>query len=195
MSLVVLSVAAACGGSAGDAAEGADTMAMAAPAAAPESTAAPATTAALTDPEIAAIVVAANEVDIQAGEQAQSKATDQRVKDFAQRMITDHTAVNQQASDLVSKLGVTPQDNATSQALRQQGEESRQRLDGLSGAAYDQAYMQHEVEYHQQVLDALDQQLIPGAQNAELKDLLQKTRPAIEAHLEMAKQIVDELNG
>jgi putative membrane protein len=110
-------------------------------------------------------------------------------------MITDHTAVNQQASDLVGRLGVTPQDNATSQALRQGGEDSRQQLDALSGAAYDRAYMQHEVEYHQQVLDALDQQLIPGAQNAELKDLLQKSRPAFEAHLEMAKQIAGQLNG
>jgi hypothetical protein len=78
MSLVVLSVAAACGQSAGDAAAGADTMAMAAPAAAPESAATPAA-AAPTDAEIAAIVVAANEVDIQAGQQAQSKATEQRV--------------------------------------------------------------------------------------------------------------------
>ena len=79
--------------------------------------------------------------------------------------------------------------------MRQGGEQSRQQLDGLSGAAYDKAYMDHEVAYHQQVLDALDQQLIPGAQNAQLKDLLQKTRPAIAAHLDMAKQIRDQLGA
>ena len=60
---------------------------------------------------------------------------------------------------------------------------------GQSGAAFDRAYIDHEVAYHQQVLDAINNTLIPNAQNAELKALLQQTAPAIEAHLQHAKEL------
>ena len=59
----------------------------------------------------------------------------------------------------------------------------------MTGAAFDKAYIDNEVTYHQAVLDALDQTLIPGAQNAELKTLLQTVRPNIAGHLERAKSI------
>ena len=62
-------------------------------------------------------------------------------------------------------------------------------LKGLKGAAFDKAYVDHEVAYHQAVIDAVDKTLIPGAQNAELKALLVKVRPAFVAHLEHAKHI------
>jgi putative membrane protein len=152
-----------------------------------DTTAAPAT--ALTDPQIAAIVIAADDVDIQAGQQAQSMATNQKVKDFAQRMITDHTAVNKQVHDLLTKLGATPASNPTSETLMQQGQEAATRLGALSGAAYDRAYMDNEVTFHQQVINTATTQLAPAAQNAELKDLLQKTLPVLQQHLDMAKQI------
>jgi putative membrane protein len=142
-----------------------------------------------TDPQIAAIVVAANSVDIAAGELAKEKGTDAEVKAFAQQMITDHTAVNQQATDLVTKLGVTPEENPTSQQLTQGGESTKARLTGLSGAEFDRAYIDNEVSYHQTVLDAIDQTLIPNADNAELKGLLEQVRPAIAAHLQHAQQL------
>jgi putative membrane protein len=66
-------------------------------------------------------------------------------------------------------------------------------LKTLNGADFDKAYIDHEVEYHQSVLDALDKTLIPGATNAELKALLEKTRPAFAAHLEHAKQVQGSL--
>ena len=59
----------------------------------------------------------------------------------------------------------------------------------LSGAAFDRAYIDHEVTYHQQVLDALDNTLIPNAKNDQLKSLLSKVRPAFVARLEHAKQL------
>jgi putative membrane protein len=155
--------------------------------------AAPASTPAVTDPQIAAIVVAANQVDIQTGELARERASDPRVKEFAERMITDHTGVNQAAADLVGRLGVTPEPNATSEQLTQGGADSRTALQAETGAAFDRAYVAREVEYHQTVLDALDQTLIPAAQNAELRQLLEQTRPAIEAHLQHAKRLQGEL--
>ena len=141
------------------------------------------------DAQIAAIVVTANQVDIDAGQLAKSRAQASAVKEFAQRMITDHTAVNTSATALVTRLKVTPQGNSTSESLKMGGDQNVAALKKLDGAAFDKAYVEHEVVYHQSVLDALDKTLIPNAKNAELKDLLVKTRPAFVDHLQHAKKI------
>ena len=141
------------------------------------------------DAQIAAIVVTANQVDIDAGKFAAEKSTDSTIKDFANRMITDHSAVNQSAVELVTKLKVTPEANATSKALQEGGDKNLVQLRTLSGRALDKAYVDHEVAYHEQVIAALDTVLIPNAQNAELKALLIQVRPAFIAHLGHAKRL------
>jgi putative membrane protein len=145
------------------------------------------------DAQIASIVVTANQVDIDAGNLAKATSTNADVKSFAQLMVTDHTGVNKSAVDLVTKLKVTPEDNPTSQALKTGGEQNVAALKKLKGAAFDKAYIDHEVAYHQQVLDAVDKTLIPNAKNAELKALLVKVRPAFVAHLEHAKHLQSTL--
>jgi putative membrane protein len=153
----------------------------------------PAAAPAVSDAQIAAIVVAANQVDIEAGQLATSKATNAKVKAFARQMVTDHTGVNKAASALVTKLGVTPEPNETSRSLTTGGEQTRSSLQSKTGAEFDRAYVDNEVTYHQTVLDALDNTLIPNAQNAELKNMLVTTRPAFEAHLKMAKDLQSSL--
>jgi putative membrane protein len=145
------------------------------------------------DAQIASIVVVANQVDIDAGHLAESKDSSTDVKSFAKQMITDHTAVNKQAVALVTRLGVTPQDNPTSQSLKKGGEDNMKSLKLLKGTAFDKAYIDHEVTYHQQVLDEIDKTLIPSAQNPELKALLVAVRPAFVGHLEHAKQVQSNL--
>jgi putative membrane protein len=151
--------------------------------------------AAVTDPQIAAIVVAANTVDIEAGKLAQSKTRNEKVKQFADTMVTDHTAVNKSAVELVTKLGVTPEESETSRGLTASGEQTRARLSGLSGKEFDREYIANEVAYHRLVIDAVDKTLIPNAQNAELKATLVNVRPALVAHLEHAEQLQAELGG
>ena len=141
------------------------------------------------DAQIASIVVTANQVDIDAGKLATSQSASDAVKAFARLMVTDHTGVNKSAIDLAAKLKVTPQDNPTSQSLKAGGEENLARLKSLKGAAFDKAYVDQEVTYHQQVIDALDKTLIPNATNEELRALLVKVRPAFVAHLEHAKRL------
>jgi putative membrane protein len=114
-------------------------------------------------------------------------STSDEVKTFARLMVTDHTGVNKAATDLAVKLKVTPQDNPTSQSLKADGEKSLAHLKTLTGVTFDKAYIDREVAYHQQVIDALDKTLIPAATNEELKALLVKVRPAFVAHLEHAK--------
>jgi len=145
--------------------------------------------AAPNDAQIAGIVVAANTVDINAGKAAKSKSHNKEVKEFAQRMITDHSGVNKQATALVTKLHVKPEDSATSKSLKDGGVANLKHLGTLKGEAFDKAYIDNEVTYHQAVLDAIDKTLLPSAQNAELKDLITKVRPAIDAHLQHAQKI------
>jgi putative membrane protein len=147
-----------------------------------------------TDPQIAAIVVTANQVDIDAGKLALSKSHSKEVKEFAQRMITDHTGVNKSATELVTKLHVTPEPNPTSQSLQNGGDDNLAALKKLSGQAFDKTYVDHEVAYHEAVLQAVDKTLIPSAQNAELKALLVKVRPAFVAHLDHAKHLQQDLS-
>jgi putative membrane protein len=148
-----------------------------------------------TDAQIAAIVVTANQVDIDAGKLAKSKGQSKEVQEFAQRMITDHSGVNKSAKELVQKLHVTPEPNPTSESLQKGGDQNLATLKGLSGSAFDKAYVDHEVAYHEAVLQAMDKTLIPSAQNAELKALLVKVRPAFVAHLDHAKQIQAQLKS
>jgi len=143
----------------------------------------------VTDPQIAKIVVTANQVDIDAGKLAAAKASHADVKKFAQTMVTDHAGVNKQAVALVTKLKVTPADNDTAKSLYDGGVKNVANLKMLKGKEFDKAYIDHEVAYHTAVLDAVDKTLIPGAQNEELKALLVSVRPAFVAHLEHAKMV------
>jgi putative membrane protein len=150
---------------------------------------APAFAQAPNDAQIASIVVTANQVDIDAGKLAETRAATADVKQFAKLMVADHTGVNKQAVDLVTRLKVTPQDNDTSKSLKDGGDKNLASLKTLKGAAFDKAYVDHEVAYHQAVLDAIDKTLIPNASNADLKALLVKVRPAIASHLEHAQHL------
>jgi putative membrane protein len=149
----------------------------------------------INDAQIASIVVTANQVDIDAGKLAASTSTNAEVKKFAQLMVTDHTSVNKQAVDLATRLKVTPEDNDTSKSLKEGGDKNIATLKGLKGAAFDKAYVDHEVAYHQAVIDAIDKTLIPNAKNADLKALLVKVRPAFMTHLEHAKHLAASLGG
>src|SRR3954453_18357374 len=106
------------------------------------------------DAQIAAIVVTATQVDIDAGKFADAHSSSADVRKFAQLMVTDHTAVNKSATDLAGKLKLTPEDNPTAQSLKKGGEDNIANLKTLKGAAFDKAYIDHEVAYHQAVLDA-----------------------------------------
>jgi len=109
-------------------------------------------------------------------------------------MVTDHSGVNKQAVALVTNLKVTPEDNPTSKSLKAGGQDNLKNLKTLKGKAFDKAYIDHEVAYHEQVLDAVDKTLLPSAKNEELKALITKVRPAFVAHLEHAKMVQSSMS-
>src|SRR5690349_3705255 len=124
------------------------------------------------DAQIAHVAYTAGQIDIKAAELALRKSQNKDVRAFAEDMVRDHKAVNDQALALVKKLNVTPQDNDTSKTLQKQADDKAAAMEKLSGAAFDKAYAENEVAYHRTVNGALETTLIPSASNAELKDLL-----------------------
>ncbi len=143
------------------------------------------------DPQIAHIAYTAGQIDIAAARQAIAKSRNKQVRAFAQEMIRDHAAVNDQALALVKRLNVTPEANPTSAALEAQGAQKLREMAKLKGAAFDRAYAQNEVAYHQTVNGALASALIPNADNAELKGLLQTGLRLFQEHQLHAEQLAN----
>jgi len=146
-----------------------------------------------TDPQIAHIAYTAGNLDIAAGKQALAKTHNKAVREFAQQMVRDHSAVNAKALALVKKLKVTPQDNATSQGLTKAADAERAKLAKLSGAAFDREYVNNEVAYHKTVNGALETVLIPNAKNGELKSLLETGLTLFKEHQAHAEQVAKGL--
>ena len=145
------------------------------------------------DAQIAHIAYTAGQIDVKAAELALQKSKNKEVRDFAENMVRDHKAVNDQAVALVKKLHVTPQDNDTSKALVKQAGAKEADLKKLDGAAFDRAYADNEVAYHKTVNNALETTLIPDASNAELKDLLTTGLKIFQGHEQHAERLAQSL--
>ena len=143
----------------------------------------------LSDPEVAHVAVVANQIDIAYAAIAKEKSKDADILKFAETMTNDHNAVINQASALVKKLNVTPKENSVSQKLLADAEVTKKSLRAKSGKAFNKAYIDNEVTYHKAVIGAVEGLLIPEAENAELKALLQNVVPALKTHLEHAEMV------
>lgn len=144
---------------------------------------------AISDANIAAMVLASNNTDISYARLVPSRAQRDDVKKFAERMLTDHTGVNSLVTNLLVKLDVAPEDNAISLDMRDESANKRDLMRDLAGFAFDSTYMENEVAYHQKFLASIDNQMIPAARNADLRALLTAVRPAVAAHLAHAEQV------
>jgi putative membrane protein len=141
------------------------------------------------DANIGAIVLAANQIDIDYGKLALSKSKNKEVLGFAQQMVTDHGAVQKSVIDLAGKLRLTPVENDTSNNLKAKSVEVMAKLKSLQGKAFDKYYVDNEVTYHKLVTDVIAGVLIPSAQNSELKAALQGAQTLFLGHLEHARNV------
>lgn len=151
--------------------------------------ASPALAAGPTDPQIAHIAYTAGNIDIDAAKLALKKSHNKAVRDFASEMVRDHQAVNEKALALVKKLNVTPEQNATSEGLTKQAKQTQAKLMKLHGRTFDRAYAANEVAYHNTVNGALKSTLIPSADNAELKSLLETGLTLFTEHQKHAEHL------
>ncbi len=166
--------------------KGATTAAAAAPAPTPAG-------GGLTDANIAAILDAANESDSAFGAMAVKKGKSADVKQFGRLMMGEHHALRQQGQQLVKKLNVTPV-LPPNFDLPDKQRSAMSDLEKKTGADFDKAYIDHEVDYHQQVIETATKAL-GAAQNPELKALIQKAAPVLQKHLDRAKEIQKKLGG
>lgn len=145
----------------------------------------------LDDPTIVAIFDAANSWDIEAGQLASKKGSTKDVREFATMLVRDHTNVRKQGRDLAAKLKVTPTPPKEF-ALAQVHSDAMKKLGGLEGRAFDQAFLENEVAFHQAVIDAVNSTLLPALQNKEVKDLVVMVAPAFAAHRDAAKNMLSK---
>lgn len=146
-----------------------------------------------TDPQIADIAYTAGQIDIEQAIDALKKTHNKAVRSFAEEMIRDHLAVNNKVLMLCDKLNVTMEDNDTSRNMYREARVKREELRALSGSAFDKAYAENEIAYHEAVDGALESTLIPAAQNAKLKSLLETGLKLFKEHKRHAERLVDEL--
>lgn len=149
--------------------------------------------AAMSEGDIASIVIAANEGEVQQGSAAAPRATSADVRAFANMMVQDHTAALESARQLFTARHITATDNATSTSLRSASQTTIANLATYSGAAFDRTYMQAQVDLHGWVLRTMDEQLIPSARSRQLRTLLTEQRQTVATHLERARAIVAAL--
>lgn len=146
----------------------------------------------LSDANIVYILDAANRVDSAAGSIAATKGTNSEVREYGTAMARDHHQLRQQGQDLATKLSVTPAapPGDTAQA---HFDKTMAMLNGAAkGRDFDKAYMDHEVAYHKVVLETATAAMA-AAQNAELKNLIQKAAPVIQGHLDRAQAVQAKL--
>ncbi len=162
-------------------------------ASAPRAVVAQGAAAKIDDPTIVAIFDAANTWDVETGDVALKKSHNKDVRALAQMMVRDHKAVRQLSRDLAKRLNVTPTPPGKDFALYQDHVAAMKALRNAQGAAFDKAYIDHEVAYHQAVIDAITNTLLPATQNADLKKLEVQVAPNFQAHLIAAKQVQQQL--
>ncbi len=150
---------------------------------------------AMTDAEIAAVLDVANMGEIQQAQLASRNASDEQVRSYATAMLTGHRDALEQQEALLRPRGITPTESTLSQQLRQRGRALEQQLQGLSGEEFDRAYMQAQLQQHQDLLRLLEQQLIPSAQDPAYRVYLERLRDDIAAHLQNAQRIQQEVVG
>lgn len=150
----------------------------------------------LNDLQIASIAVTANQVDLEYAEIAVERSDNEEIIDFAETMIRDHNAVIEQAVELVTELGVEPDpNNDLTQQLQDMSAETKDNLRNVSASDFDQTYIDNEVTYHEIVIEVVRDILIPQVDNEQLRGLLETVLPSLEAHLQHAKMVQNELNS
>lgn len=147
----------------------------------------------LNDLEIAHVAYIADNIDIRYAHLALAITQNPRIREFAETMIRDHSAVNEQALALLKKLGADPQDNFLSRTLNTDAEKIIDELSDLRGAAFDKRYAENELNYHRAVNDLVANAFLPNIENDEVRALFKAGLEIFRAHERHAESMVASL--
>jgi putative membrane protein len=162
-----------------------------------QSTATPGATyvGSLSDAQIAQFADTANSGEIEEGRFAVTHATDSKVKQFALHMVSAHTAIGQKMTAVLHKESIVPAISTRATTLSVNVKNTFDSLKSTTGSGFDKAYIDAQVTQHQSVLDMLDNELIPNAQDTRLREALQQVRLMVVEHLREAKDIQRALSS
>ncbi len=149
----------------------------------------------LTDPQITKVTDAVNAGEIAQAKLAQTKAKNASVKQFAKKMVTQHTKAQKEGAKLAASKEMDSAECPLADQLKQKSDQTLESLQAAERAEFDQKYIDAQVQQHQEVLSLLDDKLIPHAQSPELKTKLQETRSMVDQHLTSAKEIQEKLSS
>lgn len=147
----------------------------------------------LNDLEIAHVAYTADNIDIRYAHLALAISNNPDIHEFAQTMIRDHTAVNEQALALLAKLNAQPEDNFLSQSLNEGAEALIDEMSQLRGADFDRRYAENELAYHKAVNDLVENAFIPNIENEEVKALFEAGLKIFKAHQNHADMMVKKV--
>jgi putative membrane protein len=146
-------------------------------------------TAVRTDSAFIREATSGNLLEIRLGNLAESKASNSAVKQFGQRMVTDHTTMENQWSQLVARSGLP-----LTASLDQTQQQQASQLERLSGAEFDRAYMTAMIQDHERDVNAFRTQGV-SAQSADVRQLAANDLVTIQQHLDMATQIGSQIGA
>lgn len=149
----------------------------------------------LTDGEIVAVTSAANNGEIEMAQLATKSATNPDVKSFAVMMVTQHRDMETKGKTLAAKAKITPAENDASKSLKSDVDSSLATMKGQKGKDFDKAYMEAQVKAHRDVLNMIDNKLLPSAQNGDLKTMLTDARTHVATHLAKAEELQQKLQS
>lgn len=145
------------------------------------------------DPQVAMVMRVANISEVREGTLARDKATEPSVRDFAAMMVAEHGTANSRTETELAKDYVSSMDSPLSRQLDAESGAATDRLRNLSGRAFDRAYMERQVQAHQNVLDLIDKRLTPSAHKKVVKEQITEMRATLQEHLTKAKQVLASL--
>jgi putative membrane protein len=143
----------------------------------------------LSDSEIAMVIRAANDGEIQQAHVALPRLTDSAAIEFAEMMLRDHSAANDRVQKLLGTLNLAATDSMASRAMRSKAIDGSQALVTIGGAALDRTYVEGQVKMHRDVIETIDKTLFPQAHDPALRDLITELRASIATHLADAEKL------
>ena len=143
-----------------------------------------------TPAKIAAVATASNLDEIDPSRVALTNSQNPAVVAFARDMVTQHTALEQQLRDMLTRKKMVEQDNALSLQLKRNAKPTLDSLRAKRGVEFDNAYVVQQIASHNMTLQTLDTSLIPNATDPDMKTMLSNVvRPAVVQHLQRIKAI------
>lgn len=142
----------------------------------------------LSDANILSIMNTADRSDIEGGRLAETRAVDPQVRDFGRRMVADHSAMLEENKQLSHRFDIEPLSSAVNKQVIEQHGEALDTLLNKTGAEFDRAYIDQEIERHERLV-ALVGKATTSASHVALKEHLRQVEPMLQDHLEAARNI------